>query len=219
LGSKESGGDRWRGKRKMLTPSFHFTMLMSYIEVMNRHAKVLVEVLQDSIGQNIDMDTFVKRFTLDVICDTAMGMDLGAQHRPDQPYVESIATLMYLGSQTTMNPHLWNPIGRWITGWQKKYDTALSIAHGFTNKVISERIDLICRGEVDVNKRAFLDMLIAEKTRSNISLEDIREEVDTFMFAGHDTTSTTLGWALWCLAHHPEIQQRVYEEVQGIFGE
>ncbi|GMR52425.1 hypothetical protein PMAYCL1PPCAC_22620, partial [Pristionchus mayeri] len=85
------------------------------------------------------------------------------------------------------------------------------------HQVISGRMDLVSRGEVDMNKRAFLDMLIAEQTRSNLSIEDIREEVDTFMFAGHDTTATALGWALWCLAHHQDIQQRAYEEVQGIF--
>lgn len=45
-------------------------------------------------------------------------------------------------------------------------------------------MDLLSRGEVDAHKKAFLDMLISEKERSNLSMEDIREEVDTFMFAG-----------------------------------
>ncbi|GMR52417.1 hypothetical protein PMAYCL1PPCAC_22612, partial [Pristionchus mayeri] len=219
LGLILAGGDRWRARRKMITTSFHFTMLQGYIECMNRHAKVLVEVLHDNIGQKLDVEPFMKRFSMDVICDTAMRKDLGALHHPDQPYVEANSTLTYLGAKTTMSPHLWSAFGRWISGWQKEFDAALHIAHDFTMKVISERFDLISRGEVDVNKRAFLDMLIAEQTRSKLSIEDIREEVDTFMFAGHDTTATTLGWALWCLAHHQDIQRRAYDEVHGIFGE
>ena len=34
-----------------------------------------------------------------------------------------------------------------------------------------------------------------------------------FMLVGHDTTSTTLSYALWALGHHPDIQGQVYAEV------
>eukprot|EP00080_Pristionchus_pacificus_P018285 PDM78305.1 cytochrome P450 [Pristionchus pacificus] len=70
-------------------------------------------------------------------------------------------------------------------------------------------------GDDDSNKKAFLDMLIAEKDRANLSMLDIREEVDTFMFAGHDTTSSALGWTIWCLSTHQDFQQRAYEEMRG----
>lgn len=45
-------------------------------------------------------------------------------------------------------------------------------------------MELLDREEANSNKKAFLDMLISEKERSNLSMLDIREEVDTFMFAG-----------------------------------
>lgn len=51
-------------------------------------------------------------------------------------------------------------------------------------KVITERMSLLSRGDAEANKRSFLDLLIAEKSKENLSLEDIREEVDIFMFAG-----------------------------------
>lgn len=52
------------------------------------------------------------------------------------------------------------------------------------NEVIEERMESLAVGDDDSNKKAFLDMLIAEKDRANLSMLDIREEVDTFMFAG-----------------------------------
>ena len=49
-----------------------------------------------------------------------------------------------------------------------------------------------------------------------LSDDEIRDELVVFMFAGHDTTATTLTYALWALGHHPEIQDRVRAEVAAI---
>ena len=54
---------------------------------------------------------------------------------------------------------------------------------------------------------AFLDLLLeASKGGTVLSDTDIREEVDIFMFAGHDTSTHSMSWTLWLLATHPEIQ-------------
>ena len=54
---------------------------------------------------------------------------------------------------------------------------------------------------------AFLDLLLeASKGGAVLSNRDIREEVDIFMFAGHDTSAHSMSWTLWLLATHPEFQ-------------
>lgn len=73
----------------------------------------------------------------------------------------------------------------------------------------------------DVGKKkrlAFLDLLIeASKEGTVLSNEDIREEVDTFMFEGHDTTSAAISWTLFLLGSNPEIQEKVAQEMEDIF--
>ena len=65
---------------------------------------------------------------------------------------------------------------------------------------------------------SFLDLLIEiSETQSKMTETEIREEVDTFMFEGHDTTSAAICWALFELGCHPEIQQKVYQELKEIF--
>ncbi|NXL96194.1 CP4B1 protein, partial [Alectura lathami] len=44
-------------------------------------------------------------------------------------------------------------------------------------------------------------------------------EVDTFMFEGHDTTTSGISWILYSMAMHPEHQQRCREEIKGIVGD
>ena len=66
----------------------------------------------------------------------------------------------------------------------------------------------------------FLDILLTAVDENGVGLSDleIRNEVDTFMFEGHDTTTSGLCWTLYCLAQHPDHQQKVREEVNSILS-
>lgn len=66
---------------------------------------------------------------------------------------------------------------------------------------------------------AFLDLLIeASQDGAVLSTDDIREEVDTFMFEGHDTTSASVCWTLFLLGGSPDIQDKVLEEIDMVLG-
>jgi cytochrome P450 len=54
------------------------------------------------------------------------------------------------------------------------------------------------------------------ETGRGLSDDEICNELIVFLAAGHDTTATTLGYALWSLGHHRELQQRVVAEVAGL---
>nr|KAF6378763.1 hypothetical protein mMyoMyo1_009676 [Myotis myotis] len=57
------------------------------------------------------------------------------------------------------------------------------------------------------------------KNGSSLSDKDLRAEVDTFMFEGHDTTASGISWILYALATHPEHQQRCRKEIQSLLGD
>lgn len=66
---------------------------------------------------------------------------------------------------------------------------------------------------------AFLDVLLQSTVGGKpLTNEDIREEVDTFMFEGHDTTTSGISHTLYLLARHPEVQQKVFEEILQVIG-
>lgn len=75
--------------------------------------------------------------------------------------------------------------------------------------------------EDDVGRKkriAFLDLLIREsKGGTLLSDDDIREEVDTFMFEGHDTTACNMTFTLFLMASHQAAQKQCQQELDSIF--
>uniref|UniRef100_A0A2S2PVK4 Cytochrome p450 n=1 Tax=Sipha flava TaxID=143950 RepID=A0A2S2PVK4_9HEMI len=70
-----------------------------------------------------------------------------------------------------------------------------------------------------MQKKSFLDLIlnIMEDNPDQLTDKDIREEVDTFLFEGHDTTSISITMTLVLLGMHPDIQDRARDELRSIF--
>ena len=85
---------------------------------------------------------------------------------------------------------------------------------------------LICQSYSVISTRnavvvEFIIFVIPYKDEQGVGLsnEEIRAEVDTFVFEGHDTTASGLSWTLYNLAIHPEHQAKCREEVDALFDE
>ena len=67
----------------------------------------------------------------------------------------------------------------------------------------------------------FLDILLTVRDENGKGLSDkeIQEQVDTFLFEGHDTTASALQWTLYYLAAHPDLQEKCRQEVQCCLDE
>ncbi|XP_053673819.1 cytochrome P450 4C1-like [Anopheles nili] len=227
-----SKDDRWFQHRRLITPTFHFNILDGFCEVFAEHSAQLVNQLAE-VAQGdrtpVNVYPFITRAALDIICETAMGVKVHAQTSGrDNPYVAAVydlsAQIQYRVVRPWLHPDfVWN---RSRTG--RQYREALEQVHGYASKVIRER-----RAELQHNRAgiveptegrkrrlAFLDMLLESTAQSGVGLsdDDVREEVDTFMFEGHDTTAAGMSWALFLLALHPEVQDRVQQEIDSIFA-
>ena len=63
-----------------------------------------------------------------------------------------------------------------------------------------------------------MDILLSARDSDGEGLTDleIRNEVDTFLFEGHDTTSSSLTWVLYLMAKHPQHQKKVQQEIDDL---
>ncbi|KAM9313677.1 cytochrome P450 4V8 [Pholidichthys leucotaenia] len=223
-----STGPKWRQRRKMLTPTFHFSILAEFLEVMNEQAEILVEKLEKKAGKGpFNCFSHVTLCALDIICETAMGKKIYAQSNSESEYVKSVYKMSDIISRRQRTPWFWPDFIYYWFGEGKEHDKILKILHAFTYKVINERAENISNAESDSEneqgvkkRRAFLDMLLKTtyEDGSSMSHQDIQEEVDTFMFEGHDTTAASMNWALHLVGSHPEVQQKVHRELEEVFG-
>ncbi|XP_007517755.1 cytochrome P450 4V2-like [Erinaceus europaeus] len=230
LGLLTSTGNKWRSRRKMLTPTFHFTILEDFLDVMNEQANILVSKLEKHVNQEaFNCFFYITLCALDIICETAMGKNIGAQSNDDSEYVRAVYRMSDLTVQRVKMPWLWLDFMFYMfkDGWEHK--RSLKILHNFTNSVIAERANEMKRNEECRNDnrgpsknkcRAFLDLLlnVTDDEGNKLSHEAIREEVDTFMFEGHDTTAAAINWSLYLLGSYPEIQKNVDKELEEVFG-
>ncbi|GJQ86415.1 hypothetical protein Trydic_g10324 [Trypoxylus dichotomus] len=224
-------GDRWRKHRKIITPAFHFQILEEFIDVFNNQSEVLVSILKkECTHDNVDIYPFITRCTLDIICEAAMGTTVNAQKDRHSEYVNCITTLLDISFIRLFSPILSNDLLYMFSATYRREKYALKVVHDYTKAVINRRKQEIsgsfANDKENTNsigrkkKRAFLDLLLEHSLHDpEFTEEHIREEVDTFMFEGHDTTATSITFALENLARNPDVQKKAYEEICGIFSD
>lgn len=149
-----------------------------------------------------------------------MGQNVNAQHDKTSDYVRAVARISELVTFRFFNPLQWPDFIYRRTGKGKDFEKCLKILHDFTRKVIMERNFELENFNLKSQKRnAFLDILLkAKQLDQSITFDDIREEVDTFMFEGHDTTAAAASWACQLIGSHPEVQKKLHKEIDLIFG-
>lgn len=209
---------KWRFRRKILTPAFHFRILNDFLPIMNEEATKLIRKLNQRkyLDKNkvIDITPLIALCTLDTICETAMGVNINCQADEHSPYVRALHEVGEMALSRVTRPWLWLDSVFYLTESGRRFTAAKNIMHEFTTRVILERkaawekelgaglssegskqsdgqtdnltIDqLRASAFFATGKRlAFLDLMLHQHLiEHTMTIDDVREEVDTFMFA------------------------------------
>ncbi|XP_039304262.1 cytochrome P450 4C1 [Solenopsis invicta] len=235
-----SGGSKWQSRRKILTPAFHFNILQQFVEILIKEGENMTRSLKNAeCTVTKDLLPFISEHTLNAISETAMGTSLQGKSLFKQRYRKAVHRMGELALYRLMRQ--WLSID-WIFSLLpagREQAKVLNTLHTFTEKIIAERKDyhMQTNGQylknlntnvyeddaetIGIRKKrlALLDILIQASQDGTLSDSDIREEVDTFMFEGHDTTATGIFFILSLLAEHKDIQDCVRKEVNAIMQE
>ena len=102
-----SSSGKWRLRRKILTPAFHFRILKDFLPIINEQTNVLLEKLATLNQIEFDVVPIVTLCMLDIICETAMGVKLNLQANSDHEYVESLYNISRIFLIRLMRPWFW----------------------------------------------------------------------------------------------------------------
>ncbi|XP_073836497.1 cytochrome P450 4d8-like [Musca autumnalis] len=233
-----SDAQKWHTRRKIITPTFHFTILEQFIEVFDRQSTVLLDCLSERADGKTPFDImpYICSAATDIITETAMGVNVNAQTNKNMPYTMAVKEMTSQSVWRCIRAYLNNEMVFSILHPFRKLrqNKLIKVMHKFTKSVIEERRQELkkkLKSKNASNDRdphglgirkhmALLDVLLQATTADGkpLSDEDIREEVDTVVFAGHDTTTTALSFTLYLISRHPEVQQRLLDEIYNIFG-
>lgn len=86
-----SNRQKWQHRRKMLTPAYHFSILKNCLTVFDQQGHVLLKNLENHVDNGaFDICNYINLYTLDVICETSMGVAIEAQSDQASKYVNSM---------------------------------------------------------------------------------------------------------------------------------
>ncbi|XP_066143724.1 cytochrome P450 4d2-like [Euwallacea fornicatus] len=226
-----STGSKWKQRRRIITPAFHFAILDQFVQIFDKDTDILMDKLQ-GIAVNkatVNIYEYVTLCALDSICESTMGVRIESQNFKNQDYVHAVKDYCRIAVIRMMSSWKRVPVLFKLAEEHGSQRQNVKILHGFSTSVIEKRkrefvneklnealkVDSLGRK----NKLAFLDLLLnATVDGKPLTSEDIREEVDTFIFEGHDTTSSAIASALFLLANNPKHQDLVRKEQKDIYG-
>ncbi|NP_113793.2 cytochrome P450 4A12 [Rattus norvegicus] len=222
-------GQTWFQHRRMLTPAFHYDTLKPYVGIMADSVRIMLDKWEQIVGQDSTLEIFqhITLMTLDTIMKCAFSQEGSVQlDRKYKSYIKAVEDLNNLSFFRIRNIFHQNDIIYSLSSNGRKARSAWQLAHEHTDQVIkSRKAQLQDEEELQKVKQKrrldFLDILLFARIENGSSLsdKDLRAEVDTFMFEGHDTTASGISWIFYALATNPEHQQGCRKEIQSLLGD
>jgi len=196
----------WLPRRRALQPVFTKHHVHAFGGDMFRAADTVAAGWPD--GAEIDLDAECRRLTLRALGRSMLCLDLD-EHADAvaEPVRVALAYIADRALRLARAP-------RWLPTPARRRAQAAAVA------LHQPAADILraCRSDPLVQAPLVHALLAATDpdTGRGLSDDEICNELIAFLVAGHDTTATTLGYALWSLGRHHELQQRVAAEVADL---
>ncbi|XP_049871286.1 cytochrome P450 4C1-like [Pectinophora gossypiella] len=226
-GAVVASAEVWKPHRKLLNPMFNQHILEDYLQIFNSQARRIVELLSKEAGKGqFDPLPALALVNMETICLTFFGFKEEESILKD--YSDAVHELNRITRQRFVRFWLHSyHVYRW-TQLKKKEDRCLETVHGISSKLIEKRKIMLAKikhfgKESQISetntKKSFIDMLLERQEEKLYTEKQVREEIDTFFFGGHDSTATTLSYILVVLGTYPHVVEKVYAEVKQVLGD
>jgi cytochrome P450 len=165
----------------------------------------------------VDIASWVSRATLDIIGLAGMGQDFNALQDPQNELIRAYEGIFEQNSQAKILGILGLFLPRWFLralplARNQKLSGGVRTIRRVSHELIQQK-----KRKMGQEKRTDIDILSVALESGAFTDENLVDQMMTFLAAGHDTTATSLIWAVYQLSQQPEVQARLRDEIrQGL---
>ena len=201
-----SDGDAWRGQRRVLQPAFHHTALEAVGDhVAQATARVAAQWRVLNASSVVDVDAFMMSAALEVVASSLMSTDLTGQSSEIAEATLEALDVVVARARVPISPPGWipTPANRVLKRSVARLDSAVA------SMVQSRRDD---------PGTDMLGLLLSVRDEDGrpLSVAEIRDQLVTFIVAGHETVASALGWTWGLIAQSPEVGEAIAAEAERV---
>ena len=205
-------GEEWKQQRQLLQPLFTRDSVMGYADGMVEQVRRRAGRWED--GDRFDLQSEFTDMTLDVLFATVLGRELVLDG--DERIREAAESLHDWFLPTSYVLPDWLP-----TPARRRFRRAKSTIQAEAQRLLDEKAEEPPTDPEDAEDLLSLLVGLREAGVTDSAMltdERLRDQMVTMIFAGHDTTTTSLTFAFWALANHPDVREGFHEEVDSLDG-
>jgi cytochrome P450 len=213
-GLVQSEGDLWAQQRSIMAPAFGGRQVTAYANATGRRIHDRASRWAETGQQETNLHREMTSLTVRVASEIILGEDIG-RARADQfhDWMRVAGEEFEFGIETVLPE--WVP-----TPTSSEFRKAATGIRELSEELIEHRRQALAAGE-EPEPPDMLTMLLRAENNPEVDLPDdqIRDEVATFLIAGHETTALSLTYTLSLLSWHPEARERVRAEANEVLGD
>ena len=204
-------GDRHRRERKLLMPPFHGERLQTYAHQICQVSKAVAN--RWTVNQPFVARTAMQTVSLEVILQVVFGISEGDRYEQLKPLLTEWLNMTDspLRSSILFFPFLQKDWGDWSPWGQM--ERRKKQVYQLLKDEIDERRSQDNKPATDV-----LSLMMAARDEAGQAMADkeLQDELLTILFAGHETTATTLAWAFYQIHQCPQVREKLLQELDSL---
>ncbi len=237
-----SEGEYHLSQRKLIQPVFHPKMIASYDNIMSEYAYNMCNNWND--GDILDIHDEMMKVTLRIICKSVMSYDIESEEadqiskaldisknymkrlqHPIGQVLDHIPILPKVAESRTAIKTLDSIVYRIISDRRQLMFKSKSNSNSNNNQEITEEISKDLLSRLMINSSPNNSPLSHQQTKdekTNIEMMSdlqLRDQVITFLIAGHETTANALTWTFYLLTQNPDVEEKLYQEIKSVIGD
>jgi cytochrome P450/NADPH-cytochrome P450 reductase len=216
LFTSDTDDPNWGKAHNILLPNFSMQAMRDYVPMMNDIASQLMQKWERlNPGELVDVTDDTTRLTLDTIALCGFGYRFNSFYRDTQhPFVSAMMLMLSESLIRARALPIQTKLRRRAT---RQLQEAYRYMEGEVQKIIDERRRT---GDIESHNDLLSAMLtgVDKRTGEKLSDDNIVAQCQTFLVAGHETTSGLLSFAISYLIKHPDVVDRAQEEVDRVLG-